>query len=69
MRLEFSDEFLLTHETPELSSYRNQSIYLLFKSIDWFLYDGDFGVQCVKQGFFLLFLLFSCVSSINLRIC
>ena len=32
----------LTHETPKLPLYRNQSIDLLYKSIDWFLYDGNF---------------------------
>ena len=30
--------------TPKLPSYRNQSIDLQSKSIDWFLYDGNFGV-------------------------
>ena len=30
--------------TPKLLSYRNQSIDLQSKSIDWFLYDGNFGV-------------------------
>ena len=34
---------ILTHETPKLPSYRSQSIDLLRKSIDWFLYDGNFG--------------------------
>ena len=34
----------LTHETPKLPSYRNQSIDLLCKSTDWFLFDGNFGV-------------------------
>ena len=29
---------LLTHSTPKLPSYKNQSIDLLWKSIDWFLY-------------------------------
>ena len=29
---------------PKLSSYRNQSIVLLCKSINWFLYDGNFGI-------------------------
>ena len=32
-----------------MPSYRNQSIHLLCKSIDWFLYDRTFGVYCVKQ--------------------
>ena len=27
-----------------LSSYRNQSIDLLCKSIDWFLYEGNTGI-------------------------
>ena len=35
-------ESSLTHETPKLSSYRNRSIDLICKSIDWFLYDGNF---------------------------
>ena len=34
----------LTHQTPKLPSHRNQSIDLQSKSIDWFLYDGNFGV-------------------------
>ena len=35
---------ILTHETPKLPSYKNQSINLQSKSIDWFLCDGNFGV-------------------------
>ena len=35
---------LLTHYTPKVPSYRNQSIDLQNKSIDWFLYDGNFSV-------------------------
>ena len=31
----------LTHIMPVLPSYRNQSIDLLYKSIDWFLYNPD----------------------------
>ena len=27
-----------------LPSYRNQSIDLLYKSIDWFLYEGNTGI-------------------------
>ena len=34
----------LTNKTPKFLSYRNQSIDLLCKSIDWFLYDCNFGV-------------------------
>ena len=30
----------LTHLMPVLPSYRNQSIDLQSKSIDWFLYEG-----------------------------
>ena len=41
---EITDLLLLTHETPKLPSYRNQSIDLPCKSIGWFLYDGNFGV-------------------------
>ena len=33
---------------PKLPSYRNQSIDLFWKSTDWFLYDGNFGIQWVK---------------------
>ena len=33
-------QLLLTHEMPVLPSYRNQSIDLLCKSIDWFLSEG-----------------------------
>ena len=33
----------LTHEVPVLHSYRNQSIDLLCKTIDWFLYEGNTG--------------------------
>ena len=29
---------------PVLSSYRNQLIGILFKSIDWFLYEGNTGI-------------------------
>ena len=34
----------LSHETSKLASYRNQSIDLQSKSIDWFLYDANFDV-------------------------
>ena len=34
---------LLTHQTPKLPLYRNQSIDLFSKSVDWFLYDDNFG--------------------------
>ena len=33
----------LTHYVSVLPSYRNQSIDLLCKSIDWFLYEGNTG--------------------------
>ena len=35
----------LIHYTPKVPSYRNQSIDLQSKSVDWFLYDGNFGVS------------------------
>ena len=34
----------LTHLMPKLPSYRNHSTDLLCKSIDWFIYDGNYGV-------------------------
>ena len=34
----------LTLTMPKLPPYRNQSIDLQNKSIDWILYDGNFGV-------------------------
>ena len=39
----------LTHLTPKPSSYRNQSIDLHSKLLDWFLYDGNFGVWWVNE--------------------
>ena len=39
--------FLLTrlsHKMPVLPSYRNQSIDLHSKSIEWFLYEGNTGI-------------------------
>ena len=33
---------------PVLLSYRNQSVDLLCKSIDWFLYEGNTGTSWVK---------------------
>ena len=37
-------EVSLTHLMPVLPSYRNQSIDLQSKSIDWFLYEGNTGI-------------------------
>ena len=34
---------------PKLSSYRNQSTDLQSKSIDWFLYNGNFAVNELKR--------------------
>ena len=34
---------------PNSPSYRNPSIDLKSKSIDWFQYDGNFGVEWVKK--------------------
>ena len=39
-----SRQVYLTHEMPVLYSYRNQSIDLHRKSIDWFLYEGNTGI-------------------------
>ena len=39
---------ILTHQMPVLSSYRNQSIDLHSKSIDWFLYEGNTGISWVN---------------------
>ena len=38
----------LTHYVPVLLSYRNQSIDLHSKSIDWFLHEGNTGIEWVK---------------------
>ena len=49
-------------------SYRNQSIDLLYKSMDWFLYDRDLRYEKVKGTFICLFLvlLFSlCLKKYN----
>ena len=35
-------------------SYRNQSVDLQSKSLDWFLYDRDFHHERIKVGLFLL---------------
>ena len=35
--------------TPKFSSYKNHSVDLHSKSIDWFLYDGNFGVIRYKR--------------------
>ena len=43
--LHFSaDKYLLNSLNAKLTPYRNQSIDFQSKSIDWFLYDGNFGV-------------------------
>ena len=34
----------LTFYEPMFPSFRNQSVDLLSKSTDWFLYDGDIGL-------------------------
>ena len=38
----------LTHQVPVLPSYRNQSIELHSKLIDWFLYEGNTGTLWVN---------------------
>ena len=40
--------YWLTHQRPKLSSHKNQWIDLLWKLINWFLYDRNFGLQSVK---------------------
>ena len=40
----------LTQWVPVLRSYKNQSIDLLCKSIDWFLYEGSTGTQWVNRN-------------------
>ena len=40
--------YCLTHKVPVLFSYRNQSIDLLCKSIDWFLYEGNTDTEWVN---------------------
>ena len=44
---------LLTHKQPMHSSYRNQSIDLFYKLIDWFPYDYDIGRKWFKTWSFL----------------
>ena len=39
---------VLSHKVPVLPSYRNQLIDLLWKSIDWFLYEGNTGTWWIK---------------------
>ena len=51
--LSTGDYYCLTHYVPLLPSYRNQSIDLLCKSIDWFLYEGNTGTKWLKQMFCL----------------
>ena len=47
----------LTHYKSKLPSYRNQSTDLVGKSIDWFLYEGNTGKECVnrKANFHIIF--------------
>ena len=46
----FSDR-ISTRVVPVLSLYRNQSIDLRCKSIDWFLYEGNTGDFRARQPF------------------
>lgn len=43
-----SSALFLTISRRRLQSYRNQSIVLPLKSLDWFLYDRDLGPKRVK---------------------
>ena len=36
---------------PAFPSYKNQSIDLLYKSIDWFLYEGNINISWIKADF------------------
>ena len=40
---------VLTHLVPVLLSYKDQSIDLHSKSIDWFLYDGNSGTEWINK--------------------
>ena len=40
----YDDGDTINSLNAKLLSYRNQSIVLQIKSIDWFLYDGNFDV-------------------------
>ena len=44
VNLLFTYQFTLAHWTSKMLSHRNQSIDLLYKSIDSFLYDSNFGI-------------------------
>ena len=46
----FFFKFLWTLSWQRPLSYRNQSIHLLCKSMDWFLYDNGIRHECVKMG-------------------
>ena len=53
-------EVLLAHEVPVFPLYRNQSIDLLCKLIDWFLYEGN----TITMGYYNICVLCS-VSTFN----
>ena len=44
-------EFPLTHQRPKMLSYKNQSVCLCDKFIEWFLYDYNFGPEWVQDFF------------------
>ena len=52
---------------PVLLSYRNQSIDLQSKSIDWFLYEGKTGISWVKSQCFSLITEFNYFSKNTIR--
>ena len=54
-----SIEFLLTLSRRRPLSYRNQSIHLLRKSMDWFLYDNSIRLERVKNMKTTLILFFA----------
>ena len=51
------DDFHLTLSRRRPLSYRNQSIDLGSKSMDWFLYDNGLRLERVKSTFFMWSLL------------
>ena len=67
--MEFFGEFLLTHKTSELPSYRNQSIDLLCHQLTGFYMMANLAFNELKKEFFYPFLLFICISSIYLTLC
>ena len=47
-KLVHSSKVSITSHRPMIPSYKNQSTDLPYMSIDWFLYNRNFGLKCVK---------------------